>query len=143
MTERKPRYRARACPSEHQEQANFFAEARLQFRMRDDFLEPLLFSVPNGMWAGGKNKFALMAKYKREGLHAGVSDILYLQPRGKWAYLAIEMKALDRRNDADAVSMEQDAFLQNVKAAGGSGHVCYGAEEAMKVLTHYMDLEAK
>ena len=33
-----------------------------------------LISVPNGQMIGGKNKYALIAKYKAEGLTSCVSD---------------------------------------------------------------------
>ena len=127
--------------SEHEEQANFFAEARLRFGFREDFLEVLLFSVPNGMWVGGGNRFALMNKYKAEGFRSGVADILYLQPRGGYNCLAIEMKATDKRNDKSAVSPEQFAFLAAVNGAGGIGEVCYGSEEALQIFTKYMNFE--
>jgi hypothetical protein len=73
----------------------------------------------------------------------GVSDILYLQPRGEYSCLAIEMKALDRRNDTDAVTPEQSRFLQAVNAAGGWGEVCYGADEAIRIFETYMNMEAQ
>lgn len=129
--------------SEHDEQATFVTQARLLYGGREDFFEPLLFSVPNGMWAGGSNPFALIAKFKAEGMREGVSDMLYLQPRGEYAYLAIEMKATDKRNSKDAVSPAQEEFLECVNAAGGWGEVCYGADEALQILSTYMSMEAR
>lgn len=128
--------------SEHEEQANFFTEAKMRFGFRDDFIERLLFAVPNGMWIGGGNKFALMNKYKAEGFKTGVSDIIYLQPRGGYNCLVIEMKAQDKRNDKDAVSPDQAAFLEAINGAGGIGEVCYGCDEAMELFTRYMNFEA-
>lgn len=128
--------------SEHEEQASFFTEAKMRFGFRDDFIERLLFAVPNGMWIGGANKFALMSKYKAEGFKSGVSDVLYLQPRGGYNCLVIEMKALDKRNDKDAVTPEQSAFLEAINGAGGIGEVCYGCDEAIELFTRYMNFEA-
>lgn len=142
MTETKRRYRV-ARVSEHEEQANFFDEVRLTYHARTDFYERLLLAVPNGMWLGGENRWALMNKFKREGFRPGVADILYLQPRGEYAFLAIEMKAVDKRNTADAVSPEQQEFLADVNAAGGWGEVCYGAEEAKAIFSTYMSFEAQ
>lgn len=125
--------------SEHQEQANFFSEVTYRFRNRDDFADLLLFSVPNGMWAGGKNPYGLIAKFKAEGFKPGVSDILYLQPRGDYAYLAIEMKAEDQRNKKDGgLKLHQQEFLQAAKANGGMTAVCYNCDEAIEVFTRYM-----
>ena len=129
--------------SEHEEQARFFAEVRVSYFFREDFADELLFAVPNGMQLGGRNKYALMNKYKTEGLKPGVADILYLQPRGDYAYLAIEMKAEGRRNEKDAVSSEQLTFLEAVNGAGGMGEVCYGADEALKIFELYMGMPAK
>jgi hypothetical protein len=129
--------------SEHEEQVNFFDGVRYIFQHRDDFIEDVLFSIPNGIWAGGKNPYALIAKFKKEGMKPGVSDILYLQPRGGFAYLAIEMKAQDKRNAADAVKPEQVEFLEAVKQAGGMGAVCFGCDEALTIFTRYMSLPVR
>lgn len=125
--------------SEHQEQANFFTEARFRFQHREDFISKLLFSVPNGMWLGGENKFALMNKFKAEGLLPGVADILYLQPRGDYAYLAIEMKARHKSE----VSDEQTEFLEAVNGAGGIGEICFGCDEAIRIFELYMSMPVK
>lgn len=147
MSERQATYRYRAPKtpriSEHQEQASFFDEAHYRYQHREDFFQRLLFAVPNGMWLGGKNPYALMNKFKAEGLKPGTSDIIYLQARGEYSCLAIEMKAQDKRNSADAVTPEQSAFLADVNESGGWGEVCYGADEALSILEKYMSMEAK
>ncbi|MDD2920987.1 MAG: VRR-NUC domain-containing protein [Anaerolineales bacterium] len=142
MTQRQATYKL-ARVSEHEEQANFFSTALFTYQHRDDFVRKLLFSVPNGMWIGGKNPYALMNKFKAEGLQPGVADILYLQPRGEYNCLAIEMKAQDKRNDKDAVKPEQAEFLEAVNASGGMGEVCYGCDEALRVFEAYMQMEAR
>lgn len=127
--------------SEHDEQANFISEVRVRFGHRDDFASSLLFAVPNGAWFGGKNPWAMMRKFEAEGFLRGVADLIYLQPRGNFTCLAIEMKALDRQREKDGgVSPEQANFLSEVNAAGGVGEVCYGAEAAIAVFTKYMNL---
>ena len=127
--------------SEHQEQANFFSEVHTRYAIRSDFIKRLLFSVPNGMWIGGKNPYALMNKFKAEGLQPGVADILYLQPRGEYSYLAIEMKAADKSNNKDAVSPDQGEYLTEVNANGGMGEVCYGCDEALSIFSTYMSMK--
>jgi len=129
--------------SEHEEQANFVTEVLFTYLHRPDFISILFFSVPNGMWVAGENKFALMNKYKAEGFKPGVADIIYLQPRGEYNCLAIEMKARDQRNVTNAVKPEQAEFLEAVNGAGGLGEVCYGCEEALKIFALYMSLEAR
>lgn len=123
--------------TEHSEQAAFVAEVLYRYSNRDDFIRPLFFSVPNGAWLGGKNPHALMAKYKAEGFLPGVADILYLQPRGDWSFLAIEMKAVNRKG---GVSEEQNTFIRAALSAGGLALVCYGTDSAIKAFTKYMEL---
>lgn len=129
--------------SEHDEQAGFFQLVESLFASRADFIQRLLFSVPNGMWIGGSNPYALMNKLKAEGLQPGVSDILYLQARGEYNCLAIEMKAQDKRNSKDAVTPEQIEFLEAVNANGGLGEVCYGCDEALAIFETYMQMEPR
>jgi len=126
--------------SEHDEQSNFIDYVQVQYQSREDYAEALLFAVPNGMVLGGENKFALLAKHRKEGFKNGVSDLLYLQPRGNYAYLAMETKAIDKRNDPKAVSLDQQKFLDAVNASGGTGHICYGCAELAAVFDWYMSL---
>lgn len=129
--------------SEHEEQKNFFVEVHIKYSHRDDFIEKLFFSVPNGFMAGGNNKYAIVRKHKDEGMQTGVSDILYLQPRGEYNCLAIEMKAQDRRNVKSAVSQDQEEFLAAINGNGGMGEVCYGCDEALRVFDLYMSMEPR
>lgn len=129
--------------TEHDEQKDFINEVHLKYGNCANFVEELLFSVPNGMWLGGDNKFALMAKFKAEGFRKGVADLIYLQPRGEYNCLAIEMKAKHMRNVARAVTEDQAAFLAAVNGNGGLGEVCYGAEEAIGIFDLYMAMEPK
>lgn len=124
--------------SEHSEQANFVEAVYRIYNHRDDFIQTLLFAVPNGSWFGGSNPWAMFNKFKAEGFRQGVSDLLYLQPRGPYNYLAIEMKALDRKNKKDAVSPEQLEFLSAVSCNGGMSWTCYGCDEALEVFSAYM-----
>lgn len=124
--------------SEHTEQVAFVQYVLMQYRTRDDFIRPLFFAVPNGAWLGGKG-FAVMNKLKAEGLTPGVADLLYLQPRGGYACLAIEMKTEKRINEKEGgLSAEQHTFLQAVLSAGGLSEVCYNAQEAIHAFDQYM-----
>ncbi len=127
--------------SEHEEQANFIETVTFQYGHRADFSPVLLFSVPNGAWFGGKNPHALMNKFKREGFRPGVADLIYLQPRGPYNCLAIEMKATDQRNLKNGgLSPQQAEFLAAVNANGGTGETCYGCDEALNIFAWYMSL---
>ena len=57
--------------TEHAEQAAFVQQVMYEFSNRSDFIRPLFFAVPNGMVIGGRNRFALLNKYKAEGFTPG------------------------------------------------------------------------
>lgn len=127
-------------PSEHQEQSNFFQEVMTRFASREDFLTELFFSVPNGSWFGG-NRFAVYNRMVSEGFRKGVADTLYLQARGDYAYLAIEMKRSDKTNAPNGgLEPEQELFLQKVHEGGGHGTVCYSGHQAAQEFEWYMSL---
>ncbi len=130
--------------SEHDDQAVFVDYVLFKYQHCENFVRKLFFGVPNGMWAGGntaRKRATTITKMKQEGFTPGVADILYLQPRGPYSYLAIEMKDPIRRNYKDALSEDQKLFLQAAKSAFALVAVCFGADEAMKVFDEYMELD--
>lgn len=127
-------------PSEHAEQAAFFTTILFKYRNDDRFIRPLLFAVPNGAFLGGRSA-ATLEKLRAEGLTPGVADILYLQPRGGYSYLALEMKRADKRNQkSGGLRPEQVEFLNAASRAGAFFAVCYSAEEAERAFDAYMGL---
>lgn len=128
--------------SEHDEQAAFIGTVVAAFRLQDDFIRPLLFSVPNGAVLGG-NRWALANKLKNEGMLPGVADVLYLQPRGDHAFFAIEMKTEKRRREHNGgLTDEQSEWLRAARRVGAYVAVCYSADEAVSEFSYYMKLEA-
>lgn len=131
-------------PSEHQEQAAFFTTILYKYQHNPSFARPLLFAVPNGAWLGGRRPANVMEKMKAEGLTPGVSDILYLQPRGHYSFLAIEMKRADKRNrKSGGLREDQIEFLNAASLARALFSVCYSAEEAERVFDAYMGFNLK
>jgi VRR-NUC domain-containing protein len=129
--------------SEHSEQTTFIEAVLWTYRLDPTFIRPLFFSVPNGAYLGGRSALQY-AKLKREGFVNGVSDILYLQPRGPYYYLAIEMKTEERRREkGGGISQDQAGFIDSVSMAGGLALVCYGAEEAIAAFDRYMRFESR
>ena len=129
-------------PSEHEEQAAFFTLVLYKYQQNPSFARMLFFSVPNGAWLAGRRPYAVMEKMKAEGFTPGVADVLYLQPRGKHTYLAIEMKRADKRNRKDGgLRDDQVAFLNAASLAGAFFAVCYSAEEAERAFDVYMELD--
>lgn len=134
-------------PTEHNEQAALVACVLTTYQHRSDFARPLFFSTLNGVMIGGRNtgsKFALIEKYKTEGWVNGVADILYLQPRGGYPYLAIEMKtpACAKEKNGGA-SDDQVEWLRAARAVGAMVGLCHGAEAAWEVFSNYMSLDAE
>jgi len=133
----------KTIPTEHEIQAAFVAQVKLDYRLHDDFYPSLLYAVVNGFWAAGSGdrRFALINKYKAEGMNSGVPDIHYDQPRGGYNKLVIEFKRADRRNDVDGgLSSEQKKYFDD-SAKYCMQCVCYTADEAMKEFDYYMSLE--
>jgi hypothetical protein len=124
--------------SEHNIQASFVDSVLWQYKSDPTFLRPLFFAVPNGAYLGGRSPVTF-AKLKREGFLQGVADILYLQPRGVWSFMAIELKTEKRKREKDrGLSVDQVSFLDAVSEAGGLPSVCYGVDEAIEAFTLYM-----
>lgn len=135
-----------AIPTEHDEQAGFVGDVKARYQHRRDFYPELFYSVPNGFWAAGKGnaKFALIAKYKAEGMRPGVADVMYDQPRGGFTKFVCEMKRRDRRNEKNGgLSDDQMAYLNAARKVGAFVCVCYTADEAVQCFDNYMAMEAE
>lgn len=114
------------APLEHVEQSLFFQRVDLHVEYR----HAAILAVPNG---GHRHK-ATAAKLKREGVRAGVPDILVLEPRPCYAGLCIEMKR--RGNKPTALQL---AWHEKLRRRTYRVEVCYSAEEAFAVLSNYLD----
>jgi len=128
-------------PTEHQEQVKLVRHVHEHYADDMSFVDEVFFAIPNGMLAGGHNKFALMKKFQTEGLKNGVSDILYLQARGIYGGLAIEMKRSDLRTRKDGgMRVAQTAFQEAARKIHWAAVTCYTGEEAITVFDNYMSL---
>lgn len=126
--------------SEHQEQSTFVDYVLFAYMHDPTFRRRLFFAVPNGaaLMSGGRGARIL----KREGMTNGVADICYLQPRGPYNGLAIEMKVPGREGEKNGgLSEEQLEFKEQAAEAGICVDTCYGAEHAIQVFDTYMKLE--
>lgn len=96
------------------------------------FKFPMLnyFHVPNE----GKRTLAGNAKLKRQGLLAGVSDIIILTPNKDYHGLVIELKVKTGR-----VSDSQKNFLQQCLRNGFYACVVYSLDALKEVLTDYLE----
>jgi len=121
-------------PSEHDEQAAVIAWA-----IREIPAHPCLewlFAIPNG----GHRDIRTAMQLRDEGVQPGVPDLFLPVPArredgGEWHGLWIEMKRSDRRNHA---SVQQQYWIDGLRANGYMVAVCYGADEAIAVIMRYL-----
>jgi hypothetical protein len=71
------------------------------------------------------------------GVRDGVPDILLPVARAGYTGLAIELK----RSIGGRVSPEQQKWLSRLEEQGWQTYVCYGADEAIRVISTYMQME--
>ena len=115
-------------PLESVEQKRLFEWAGYE-RGRHPELE-LMFHIPNG----GKRNAAEAARFKAEGVKAGVPDICLPVARGGYHGLYIELK---RREGGHATDKQLD-WLERLSGQGYKTAVCHGWEAAANVITAYL-----
>lgn len=121
--------RGRRADPEHVEQSLLFQWAAVAVGQRPELAA--LYAVPNG----SHKSRAAAAKFQREGLRAGVPDVVLPVPRGGYGALYVEMKSADGR-----VSPEQRAWHARLTALGNLVVVCRSAEAAQREIERYLDL---
>lgn len=132
--ERARRYRAEhgvkaRVPTEAQEQRAVMKWAAMMVGKWPEL--HLLHHIPNGGERVGKEGALLAA----EGVRAGVPDLHLPVPRHDFAGLWIEMKRADHSNSP---TPEQKWWIDSLRATGHLVEVCYGATEAIRVITEYL-----
>lgn len=116
--------------SEDTEQANVISWARLSRGAHPELW--LFHHTPNE----GRRSQATGRKLKQIGMLAGVPDLHLPVPKGIYHSLYIEMKYDDGR-----ISSEQKKFINRAAEYDNYCCVCYTAEEAIKTLREYIELE--
>ena len=92
----------------------------------------MLYHVPNG---GDRNQIEA-ANLKKQGVKAGVPDLVLPVARGGYFGLYIELKA-DRNCKT---SKNQEEWIDNLRKEGYHAGVCYGFEHAILVIEKYLSL---
>lgn len=120
-------------PTESEEQQYLFQWAdRLCFHYPE---LTLLYHIPNE----GKRSKSTGAKMKREGMKSGVPDIHLPVAKGPYHSLYIELK----RKKGSTTTQAQKTWQQLLGKYGNAAYICYGWEEAAKVIEEYLKLEEK
>lgn len=90
----------------------------------------LLHHVPNG----GKRDARVAANLKKEGVKAGVPDIVLPVPRCGYCGLYIELKV-----GKNKTSSKQNEWIKALREQGYFVEVCYGWDKAREVIEKYLD----
>lgn len=114
--------------SESVEQATLFSWAAMKHGKWPEL--ELLFHIPNG---GSRGKVEA-ARFKAEGVKAGVPDLFLPVARGPYHGLFIEMK----RQKGGRVSEAQKAWIAALIAQGYRAEVCHGWREAAALIEYYL-----
>lgn len=110
-------------------EANLQSSCVSWFDLQYPKLSPLLFAVPNG---GSRNKLEAV-NLKRQGVKAGVADLILLFPRGGHGALLIEMKyGKGRQRDT------QKSWQRTAEAAGYRYVICRTLDEFMCEVKKYL-----
>ena len=118
--------------SEHTEQAALFEWAA--WNQSKDAALNMLYAVPNG----GKRDKVTAARMKREGLKAGVPDVVLPVARMGYHGFYLELKVGKNKTSA-----EQAAWLAALAAEGYLVDVSYGWQEAAHKIARYLGHEPK
>ncbi len=89
-----------------------------------------LFHIPNG----GRRGKAEAARFKAQGVKAGVPDLCLPVPRGPYHALYIELK----RETGGTASAAQAGWIERLKYYGNFAVICHGWESAKNVILWYM-----
>lgn len=116
-------------PTEHEEQVALFQWAEANEAQYPSLA--MLAAIPNG----GYRPMTTAAMLKAEGVKAGYPDILLDVARGPYHGLRIELKRADHSNHATDAQRD---WLARLAFEGYMTAVCYGADEAIKVITDYL-----
>ena len=114
-------------PSEAQEQEALFEWA--SWRESKYPILNLMYAIPNGE----KRDIVTGAKLKRQGVKAGMPDVHLPVARHGYSSLYIEMK-----KRGGTLTEDQKKKIPQLQFAGNKCEVCYGCEEAIKVLEEYL-----
>lgn len=115
--------------SEAQEQRFLFQWAGLAQQKYPEL--KLLHHVPNG----GKREARTAVNLKKEGVKAGVPDIVLLVARGGFHGLYIELKV-----GRNKTSLKQDEWIEALRQEGYFVKVCYGWDSAREEIENYLNL---
>ena len=90
----------------------------------------MLYHVPNG----GKRDKATATALKRQGVKAGVPDLVLPVARYGYHGLYIELKA-----PGGSVQKSQKEFIKRLKQQGYCAVICYGWQDTVQLIGDYLE----
>lgn len=124
------KYRAKPIDWEGMEQKALL----LELALRHPVAAKLIFHVPNG---GHRHK-QVAIELKKQGVKAGIPDLILPMALGGYFGLYLEFKATPPHDSP--VSPSQDAMLHALIGQGYLAIVCRGHADAMEALSAYLKL---
>lgn len=98
-------------------------------------LKDVLYAIPNG----GKRNAKEAARFKRQGVTAGVSDLHLIRPANGYHGLWIEMKKpVVRGQSKPSVQPSQLEWLDTAQKCDHKGIVAFGIDEAKTAIREYL-----
>lgn len=113
--------------TESEEQQTLFQWAEVMSRRYPQL--SLLYHIPNG---GARSK-GTAGRLKAEGVKSGVPDICLPVAKGKYHGLYVEMKVGKNKPTANQVK-----WIESLLSEGYQAKVCYGWQEAVRVIEDYL-----
>lgn len=113
---------------EHHAQAAVMLWAKVNERQFPEL--KWLHAIPNG----GHRNIKVAQKLKAEGVKAGVPDLCLPVPRQGFSGLYIEMKIAPNKPTPNQIE-----WLEGLRQNGFKAIVCYGSNQAIAALQHYLE----
>lgn len=128
------------CPLESQEQQHVVVWCKWH-KYKNDYIGRFLFAIPNGGTRRKINKgLSLEAvRLKKEGVSAGVPDLMLAIPSNGYHGLFIEMKR--KIKSLSKVSNEQKEWHERLSSQGYKVVVAFGADAAIKAICEYLNIK--
>lgn len=116
-------------PTEAKEQEIFFKYINSKYSYTKDERYLMIFAIPTG----GSRHVLEAVNLKRQGVKKGIPDIFVDFPSGNYHGLRIEMKPKKGAHHRP----EQKEIIERYNKLGYKAEICYGADEAIKLLEDY------